>query len=178
MEDRTLFQLTDEMMAIEEQLWENGGELTPELEEATNDTLPALRAKVDGYGSLIRKFQASSAALATEIKRLQAIKKTMDNGEKRLKERLEYNMKAHNITLLEGSMTRVSFKKNPKALEVDEEVVLSNYQERIQELIDSLPSYIKIDVSVSKDAIKQMEKEAGILPAGVEWTQGKSLNIR
>lgn len=176
--EKTLFELTAEMVAIQDALWESGGELTPELEEAMNDNGPALIAKVDGYGALIRKFKASSATLAAEIKRLQAMKKTMDNGEKRLKERLEYNMRANDVQVLEGSMTRVSFKKNPPALEVDEAVVLANYQGRIQELIDSLPSYIKVDISISKDAIKQMEKETNLLPAGVEWTQGESLNIR
>lgn len=176
--ERTLFELTAEMKAIEDALWENGGELTPELEDAMNDNGPALVAKVDGYGALIRKFKASSAALAAEIKRLQAMKKTMDNGEKRLKERLEYNMRANDVQVLEGNMTRVSFKKNPKALVVDEEVVLANYQGRIQDLVDALPPYIKVDISISKDVIKELEKETHILPAGVEWTQGESLNIR
>ena len=35
----TLFELTDQMVAIEQTLDENGGELTPELEQVWEETL-------------------------------------------------------------------------------------------------------------------------------------------
>lgn len=178
MEERTLFELTSEMREIENELWDNGGELTPELELAMTYNREATLSKVDGYGCLLRKFKSSGVALAEEIKRLQAMKKTVANAEKRLKERLEYNMRVNEIDVLEGRMTRVSFRKNPPSVEVDEDVVLAGHQHRIDEFIASLPSWIKVDISVSKDAIKQLYKDTGILPEGAEIVQGESLNIR
>ena len=45
----TLFNLTAQMQSIEDALYENGGELTPELEEALVETRDSIVAKVDAY---------------------------------------------------------------------------------------------------------------------------------
>lgn len=176
--DRTLFELTSDMRAIEDALYDNGGELTPELELQLTHTREALTAKVGNYGMLIRKFKYTVSTLAEEIKRLQAMKKTAENGEKRLKERLEYNMRINDINVLEAGFTRVSFRRNAPSVVVDEDVLLEPYMGRIQELIDALPPYVKVKVEVSKDAIKSFEKETGIMPAGAEFVQTESLMIR
>ena len=178
MEKRTLFELTSEARAIEDALIENGGELTPELEIAMTDNREALVAKVESYGMFYRKFKYTASMVAEEIKRLQTMKKTAENAEKRLKERLEYNMRANDMTILEGGTTRVSFAKNPPTIEVDEEAMVAPYLFLIEELTASLPPYIKVDVKVSKDAIKQMYKETGIMPAGAEQVQTESIRIK
>lgn len=100
MENRTLFQLTADMTAIEDALWENGGELTPELEQALTETQESLVAKTDSYGALIRKFDAATVSIDAEIKRLQALKKTASNAVERLKERVLYSMETCGITQL------------------------------------------------------------------------------
>lgn len=178
MEKKTLFDLTSEAREIEDILWETGGELTPELEAKMTLNREALVAKVESYGMLYRKFKATASMVGDEIKRLQAIKKTAENGEKRLKERLEFNMRANDMTLLEGGSTRVSFAKNPASLEVDEEAMLAPYLFLVDQLIESLPPYIKVDIKISKDVIKQMHKETGIMPAGAELVQSEGIRIR
>lgn len=178
MEKRTLFELTSEARAIEDALIENGGELTPELEIAMTDNREALVAKVESYGMLYRKFKYTASMIAEEIKRLQAMKKTAENGEKRIKERLEFNMRANEMTVLEGGTTRVSFAKNPASIEADEEAMIAPYLFLIDQLVESLPPYIKIDVKVSKDVIKQMYKETGVMPAGAELVQTESIRIK
>lgn len=178
MEKRTLFELTSEARAIEDALIENGGELTPELEIAMTDNKEALVAKVESYGMLYRKFKYTVGMVAEEIKRLQAMKKTAENAEKRIKERLEYNMRLNDITVLEGGTTRVSFAKNPPSYEVDEEAMLAPYMFLLDQLAESLPPYIKVEIKVSKDAIKQMYKETGVMPAGAELVQTESIRIK
>ena len=48
-----LFQLTAEQSRIEDLLEQNGGEITPEIEEALTLTAEQLPRKVDGYGALL-----------------------------------------------------------------------------------------------------------------------------
>ena len=85
----TLYQLTGQMAAIEDALQENGGELTPELEELWAETAESLPQKVDGYNQVITNLTAYSKNLDEEIKRLQALKKTADNSLERLQMSLE-----------------------------------------------------------------------------------------
>ena len=53
MEIRTLFQLSADMAAIEDALWENGGELTDELAAALTETEQSIAAKADSYNHKI-----------------------------------------------------------------------------------------------------------------------------
>jgi hypothetical protein len=87
-ENRTLFQLTADMAAIEDALYETGGELTPEIEEALQETAQSLAVKTDSYNALMRKFSTQADVIDAEIKRLTAIKKTCQNAEKRLREHI------------------------------------------------------------------------------------------
>lgn len=178
METRSLFQLTAEQRAIEEALWENGGELTPELEQRMNDNSEALVVKANSYSVLIRRFESASDAIAKEIKRLTALKKTADSSVKKLKSNVENCMTTSGIDVLEGSMTRFSFKKNPPSVQVDEEKILAPYMKKVQELVESLPVYIKINVEVSKSAIMDIYKEKKPIPDGAQIVQGQSLQMK
>ena len=57
----TLFGLSAQMAQIEDELYENGGELTPELEKELTETRESLVAKVDGYNALYQKYQEMAA---------------------------------------------------------------------------------------------------------------------
>ena len=45
MDTKTLFQLSCDMMAIEDALWENGGELTDEIQQALVETEQSIASK-------------------------------------------------------------------------------------------------------------------------------------
>ena len=53
MDTKTLFQLSADMAAIEDALWENGGELTDDLALALQETEQSIVKKTDGYISLL-----------------------------------------------------------------------------------------------------------------------------
>lgn len=162
MEKRSLFQLTADMAAIEDALWENGGELTPELEEVLTETSASLIAKTDGYGALIRKFDSATASIDAEIKRLQALKKTASNATERLKERLKFSMQTNGLSKLEGSLTKISLRRSERVV-VDEESILAPYYFTIEAIKDTLPSYVKLgDLKIDKTVIKDMIKKDGI----------------
>ena len=170
MENRTLFQLSADMSAIEDALWETGGELTPELEQALTETQQSLAVKTDGYNALIRKIDA-------EIKRLTALKKTCQNAEKRLKNHICETMGAFGIEKLEGQFCKISRAKT-SSIETNEDLLLATYLPTIDAINESLPPYIRVEPKVSKTAIKEFQKTEGILPAGAEIVENWSIRIR
>lgn len=172
-----LYQLTAEQARIEELLEQNGGEITPEIEEALTLTAEALPKKVDGYGVLIRQFAAAEAACDAEIKRLQALKKTAQNAQKGMKERILYAMQTFGFDRLNGETTKFSTRSS-KAVEVDEAVLLDKYRDKLDAFSATLPEWLTIETKVSKTVIKDQFKSTGITPEGAQVVDNTSLIIR
>lgn len=177
MENKSLFQLSADMSAIEDALWETGGELTPELEQALTETQKSLAIKTDGYNALIRKFASQADIIDAEIKRLTALKKTCQNAEKRLKNHICETMGAFGIEKLEGQFCKIS-RARTSSIETNEDMLLASYIPSIDAINESLPPYIKVEPKISKTAIKEFQKTEGILPAGAEIVENWSIRIR
>ena len=165
------------MSAIEDALWENGGELTPELEQALTETEQSLAVKTDGYNSLIRKFASQADVIDAEIKRLTALKKTCQNAEKRLKNHICETMGVFGIDKLEGQYCKISRAKTT-SIETNDELLLATCLPAIAAINESLPPYIRVEPKISKTAIKEYQKTEGILPAGAEVVENWSIRIR
>jgi hypothetical protein len=166
------------MAAIEDALWENGGELTEELEQALAETEQSLVKKTDGYISLLQSLAAQESIMKAQKERYAKLEKIAANAQKRLREHLDYNMSTFGIEKLEGMTGKISRTKST-AVEVNEEQMLDPYLGKIEELRVTLPAYITLpDPKVSKAIIKQMNKETGVLPAGAEIVENYSIRIR
>ena len=172
-----LYELQGAMLQIEYALEENGGELTDELAELLNDTEVSIKQKADGYRAVMAKFNDKVEAVKREIKRLQDIKKTAENAEKRIKEYILGVMGAYGIKKIEGELCTMT-RTTTKSLDVNEELLLSAYNEKIAELQASLPEYLTIEVKVSKTAIKNKFKDTDVLPAGCAYVENDSLRVR
>lgn len=172
---KTLYELLPEMRQMEDILEETGGELTPELEGLWQETSTSLVTKVDGYNDLLNHLEGYSKNLDTEIKRLQALKKTADNSYKRVTEHLKDAMIAFGFTKLEGERCKVSLSTSTST-EVDDDVVLQPYLSRLELL--HLPAWITADLKVSKTALKEAFKGKDVMPAGVTFKENKSLRRR
>jgi hypothetical protein len=172
-----LYQLTAEQARIEALLEENGGEITPEIEEALTLTAEALPRKVDGYGVLIRQFAAAEAACDAEIKRLQGLKKTAVNAQKSMKGRILDAMQTFGFDKLAGETTKFSTRAS-KAVEVDEDTLLARYREKIAEFAATLPDWLSIEPKVSKTAISNEYKATGMTPEGAQVVENTSLIIK
>ena len=177
MDTKTLFQLSADMAAIEDALWENGGELTEELALALQETELSLARKADGYNALLRSFAATKENLKAEIDRLTKLKKTAENAEKRIKQHICDTMGAFGIDKIEGDKCKIS-RTRTTAIETNDDMLMFSYQKNLDDLNAILPPYIKAEMKVSKTAIKEFQKEQGILPAGAEVVENYSLRIR
>lgn len=173
----SMFNLMEQMNQIEGIIYENEGEMTPELESAWDETQESLTAKTDGYNSLIQKFKASEVAIDNEIKRLQNLKKTVTNGQKRVKSHLLDLMNKFGYDKLEGNFCRMSIRKS-KSLNVKDEMILFPFRGKIDELNALLPDYVTVEVKISKTAIKEQFKGTDVLPAGCEYVENETLQIR
>jgi hypothetical protein len=165
------------MMAIEDALWENGGELTEELQQALAETEQSIASKVDGYNHIIASFDAKAEIIDKEIKRLTLLKKTAENASKRIKQHVCDTMGMFGIEKLEGAYCKMTRAKSTKT-EVNEEQITAAFINGLQTLNESLPSYITADFKINKTALKDYIKEEGITPAGVEFVENWSLRIR
>ena len=172
-----LYELQGTMLQIEYALEENGGELTDELAELLTDTELSIKQKADGYRAVMAKFSDKVDAVDKEIKRLQDIKKTAKNAEKRLKEYILGVMGIYGIKKIEGDLCTMT-RTTSKALDVNEEILLSAHHDKIAELQANLPEYLTIEVKVSKTAIKNKFKDTDLLPAGCAYVENESLRIR
>ena len=177
MDTRNLFQLTADMAAIEDALWENGGELTDELQQALVETEQSIASKVDGYNHIIASFDAKAEIIDKEIKRLTALKKTAENASKQIRKHVCDTMGAFGIEKLEGKYCKMTRSRSTKT-EVNEEQITAAFINGLQALNESLPPYITADFKVSKTALKDYIKEENITPAGVEFVENWSLRIR
>lgn len=174
----TLYELTAAQSAIEDALYENGGELTPELEEQLAETREALPAKIDGYNHILARLAGMEAAADAEIKRLQALKKTAQNAQKSLKGHLLNAMQTFGIEKIEGSTCKVFRRLSPEAVNItDETRVFTPFVEKAQEFQLSLPDWLKVDITINKTALKT-HLQNGELVAGAELVRNESVVIK
>ena len=71
-----IWQIQQDLLAIFDELEENGGELTEELEEKLTISKENFRTKVEGYVNVIKQIKSDIAAIDQESKRLAELKKS------------------------------------------------------------------------------------------------------
>ena len=160
---QSLYTIAEDQRLINELLEANGGELTPEIEEAMLITEENFLAKAEAYGATISEYDAQAEACANEIKRLTAYKKTCENIGKRMKERLAMAMEAFETDKVTAGTFRFSF-RNSTAVVVENEEMIPD-------------EYFKTERTLCKKDLMQALKD-GELIAGATLEQRRSLQMR
>lgn len=177
MGNMTLFELNAEMAAIEETLIENGGELTPELEQALAENEKSLAKKVDDYAAIIAKFSYTEDVLDAEIKRLQQRKKVVGNAKERLKKHVCDTMGIFGLTKLESNLNTFT-RRSSTRLETNDEKLMAAYAKKLKDFNDSLPAYLSVEMKVNKNEIKNLKKASNVLPEGATLIENFTLQIK
>lgn len=159
----TLYHITSEQLRINELLEESGGELTPEIEEALMLNAENFEIKADGYIESISRYKALAEAADVRIKEMQRIKKTSENIEKRLKERLLQAMVVMDVDKMELGLRKLSI-RNTTAVNITDEAHIP-------------AEYIIIEQKYDKARIKDALKNGDVIP-GVELVSNQSIQIR
>ena len=160
-----LFELTQEQLRLNEMLEENGGELTPEIEEALSINSDNLVAKAEGYCKAIAMYNADIDAFSAEIKRLTERKKVAQNAVDRMKNAMLVAMQALDINEIKAGTFKVGTSKSSSLNVLDESLVPDCYK--------NVETVISVDKNAVKAALKSGE-EIG----GVEIVEKKNIRIR
>lgn len=110
----SLYQLTDELEALEDDLIASGGEITDEMNERYDRLLEMEADKVEGYIAMIRKFEASEEAIKAERKRLQKAERSMRRSADNLKDRLAAAMRRRSEEAHETRLGKVRLQQAPQ----------------------------------------------------------------
>lgn len=120
-----VFQLATELQDIINELEENGGEITPEIEEQLDINQEGVKRKVEAYTQVIHQLKSDIEAIKVESKRLANLKKRKEATIESVKKLILYTIDMFGETAKSGSKFidfgtgKVSTRKS-ESLEVDE----------------------------------------------------------
>ena len=161
----TIYQIEQSYNQLAEELIDNGGELTPELETALAITEEKLQNTSVAYSFVIKQMDADIDTIDAEIKRLQAAKKQREKASEYLKERIKHAMELFIIEEIKTPLVKINFRKS-ETVEV----------ENVNELTSAYKT-IKIVETADKMAIKEAIKNGAVIP-GCSIVQHRNLQIR
>ena len=147
MSQQSLVNLVKQANFLEQTLIESGGELTPELEEILNNIDINLPEKVDGYYSVLERFELAEKYWKDKATAFSNISSACKKLQVRLKENLKYAAKESGGDEITGKEYRFKVQKSPKSLVINEdklaskwyieEVVLTPDKPRIKEALEA-----------------------------------------
>jgi hypothetical protein len=160
---KTLHEITEDALAIYENVEELDGELTEEMQEALIINEGQLQSKGIAYLEIIKQRKAYIAMVDAELKRLQALKKASN----RLVDNLEFNL--------------LGAQKAYGDFDLGLTTITTRKSESIQVLdVNSLPNEfktIKVVETADKKALKEAIKK-GAKIEGVELVINQNLRIK
>lgn len=162
---QSLFSIGQEYVHLAEALIENGGECTPELEQALSINKQELETKGINYGFIIKQIEAEKSIIDAEIERLQNLKKQRNNAVDRLKNNLLSAMDLFGFEKIESPVLKISIRKS-ESVEIEDETLINK-----KFIVE------KISKSTDKAAIKEAIK-TGEIVAGARLQSNKNLQIK
>ena len=160
-----IFNIQSEYQQLVNQLIENGGEITPEIELALQINKDNFHSKSENYGYITKQFDGEMDIIDNEIKRLQQAKKTREKTIERLKDTIELAMLTFDIDKIETPLIKISFRKS-ESVEVSD--------------VNELPNEFKV-IKLTETADKLKIKDAlksGMFIEGCSIKTNRNLQIK
>lgn len=152
MSNLKLYHIEQDYIALAEQIIDNGGEVSDELNEALQINKEQLEHKGRGYGFIVKTLESEIDIIDSEIKRLSALKSSRNRTIDRLKESITNAMNLYEITEIKTPTLKINFRKS-ESVEVEELV--------IDEKWCKAKTTITPDKVLIKDALKKGETIVG-----------------
>lgn len=152
-----IYQIKQELLSIFDELEENGGELTEELEQRLAVSQEDFKDKIESYTNVIKSLEADINAIKIEQKRLKELADKKDNTINRLKsiiiDAIEMfgDTKRSGVKYLDYGTGQVSIRQT-KAVDVDKDVATA-ITKGIAVMIENLYDNNQIDVVEELDQI-------------------------
>lgn len=122
---KTIYQISKDYLTVLNQLDENGGEFTPDIEQTLAISNNEIQDKSIAYVAVIKTYEANSEEIAAEIKRLNQLKKQSDNVVSNLKERLKNALILFEIDEIKTATNKINFRKSV-SVNIFDETLLPN----------------------------------------------------
>ena len=123
-----IYQIKQELLAIFDELEENGGELTPELEKQLNISKEEFRDKIKSYSDVVKMLENDITDIKAENARLSDLQKSKEKSIERLKKIMVESIEMFGDTTKSGSKFidfgtgKVSVRQT-QAVEVEEDSI-------------------------------------------------------
>lgn len=161
---RSLFEIGDDLSALEELLTDIDGEI-PEgevgaaIEEWFDDLGAERDEKIRRYCALIEMMGFAAEACEEEARRLSKLKRANENGAKRLKDRLKLFFEAHGIQKLDLQIFKPHIRANGGALPL---IVPQEWERDAAEAPEAFQKrVIQLDTAAIREAIRNDEETHG-----------------
>lgn len=162
--DKTLYEITNNSRDIVVKLMENGGELTPELEEELKNIEVVLSHKIDAYQEVIRRAEHEVDYWKQREDEAKSVRKSCENIVDKLKSYIKHGMITLQRQELVGQYARFFLKRSKPSLKIIDETVIP-------------PMYFeeKLVRTLNKDKLRY-DIENGIIINGAVLEESYSLN--
>lgn len=162
-----LYEITDELVVIQNMLAETGGELTPEIEAVLDGITGAFDEKVERVIRYTQNEEAFATGARAEADRLLKIARAIENGANHLKDYLMHQMQRAGRTEVRTAIGKVAIQRNGRP------------SIRWTQPVEMLPAEFRREkVELDSDAALKAWKANGELPAGFHAEVGSHLRIR
>lgn len=121
MSDKSIFDITNEAISINQSLVESQGELTPEIEKLLEVNATDLALKVDNYSAILEQFEAAILLWKARKERDSNMIKKYEYAQERLKNNLLYAIKSLQLNTLSGTESAFKLRNNPGSVIIEDE---------------------------------------------------------
>ncbi len=146
---QSIYNIEQEYLLLAEEIIENGGEVTPEQEQALAINKETLEIKAVKYGYVKKQLEDDIDVIDKEIKRLEALKKPKQNLITKLEETVTTAMNLYGITEIKMQNLKISFHPSTAADIEDETLIPAKYKKK-ETIVKILKKEILADLRAGK----------------------------
>ena len=160
-----LYEIEQQYVELANQIIDNDGEITEELEKQLKINENELKTKGQAYALIIKQFEADNASIKAEKERLDNLAKSRQKTIDKLKERLLQSMNLYQLKDITTPLTKISSRNSTSTTITDESSIPKEYM------------IITEDKKPDKKSIKEALQN-GTVVAGAELTTNQNINIK
>lgn len=160
-----LYEIEQQYVELANQIIDNDGEITEELEKQLKINENELKTKGQAYALIIKQFEADNASIKAEKERLDNLAKSRQKTIDKLKERLLQSMNLYQLKDITTPLTKISIRNSTSTTITDESSIPKEYM------------IITEDKKPDKKSIKE-SLQNGTVVAGAELTTNQNINIK
>lgn len=154
-----IYQIQQDLLAIFDILEENGGELTPELEEQLAITEESFKDKVESYAKVISLYQDDLAAIKRETERLKKLKESKEKLIERLSKVIIEAIEKFGDEKPKTKVKYIDYGTGQVSIRKSQAVQL--YDDNIKHIIECLNDILDIETYNNQlDVIDKIDKDA------------------